>query len=58
LITIKVSKIKVQDVPIFLQNAKIVAFNEGLDQLNLPKVSHNGCKWATKDTQLKWGKRC
>jgi hypothetical protein len=54
LITIKVSKIKVYSVPIFLQNAKIITLSQGLDHLNLPKV--DGCKLATKDTKPKWEK--
>jgi hypothetical protein len=39
-----------------LQNAKIVALSQGLDHINLPKVSRNGCKWATKYTKAKWEK--
>jgi hypothetical protein len=35
-------------------NVKMIAFHQGFDHLNSPKVPHNGCKGEIKDkTQMK-----
>jgi len=36
------------------KNERKVAFSQGLDHLNSPRVPCNGYKWATKDTKPKW----
>jgi hypothetical protein len=49
----RVSKIKVQCGLKYSQNVKKVAFHQGLDHFNSPKVPHNDCKGATKEAKSK-----
>ncbi len=51
--TIGISKFKVQCDPKYSQNVKKIAFHQGLDHFNSPKVPHNGYKGTTKDTKPK-----
>ncbi len=39
---------KVKPYVVLKINAKKVAFSQGLDHFNSPRVPHNGCKCATK----------
>jgi hypothetical protein len=51
--TISVSKNQGSMWSKFFAKYEKIAFHQGFDHLNSPKVPHNGCKGATKDTKPK-----